>query len=128
MEYLFEVKEERMRDISKLSAERQRKILDYVGKEIAEGLIDSVNKKNETTLRSVITITDEQINILKENGISLTDVAYEIEKAQRKVLYKFLSKDDLYKEFYEYIKQLIKNGNLEEKIVRRKFEELERRK
>lgn len=34
-----------MRDISKLSAERQRKILDYVGKEIAEGLIDAVNKK-----------------------------------------------------------------------------------
>ena len=117
-----------MRDISKLSAKRQRKILDYVGKEIAEGLIDSVNKKNETTLRSVITITDEQINILKENGTSLTDVEYEIEKAQRKVLYKFLSKDDLYKEFYEYIKQLVKNGNLEEKIVRRKFEELERRK
>lgn len=47
-----------MRDISKLSAKRQRKILDYVGKEIAEGLIDSVNKKNEITLRSVITITD----------------------------------------------------------------------
>lgn len=117
-----------MRDISKLSAKRQRKILDYVGKEIAEGLIDSVNKKNEITLRSVITITDEQIDILKENGISLTDVAYEIEKAQRKVLYKFLCKDDLYKEFYEYIKQLIKNGNLEEKIVRIKFEELERRK
>lgn len=117
-----------MRDISKLSAKRQRKILDYVGKEIAEGLIDSVNKKNEITLRSVITITDEQIDILKENGISLTDVAYEIEKAQRKVIYKFLYKDDLYKEFYEYIKQLVKNGNLEEKIVRRKFEELERRK
>ena len=117
-----------MRDISKLSAKRQRKILDYVGKEIAEGLIDSVNKKNETTLRSVITITDEQIDILKENGISLTDVAYEIEKLQRKVLYKFWCKDDLYKEFYEYIKQLIKNGNLEEKIVRRKFEEVERRK
>lgn len=86
-----------MRDISKLSAKRQRKILDYVGKEIAEGLIDAVNKKNEITLRSVITITDEQINILKENGISLTDVSYEIEKAQRKVLYKFLCKDDLYK-------------------------------
>ena len=34
-----------MRDISKLSAKRQRKILDYVGKEIAEGLIDAVNKK-----------------------------------------------------------------------------------
>ena len=117
-----------MRDISKLSAKRQRKILDYVGKEIAEGLIDSVNKKNEITLRSVITITDEQIDILKENGISLTDVAYEIEKAQRKVLYKFLCKDDLYKEFYEYIKHLIKNANLDEKLVRRKIEELERRK
>lgn len=38
-----------MRDISKLSAKRQRKILDYVGKEIAEGLIDSVKrcKNNE---------------------------------------------------------------------------------
>lgn len=36
-----------MRDISKLSAKRQRKILDYVGKEIAEGLIDSVNKKKK---------------------------------------------------------------------------------
>ena len=117
-----------MRDISKLSAKRQRKIIDYVGKEIAQGLMDSVNKENEITLRSVIKITDEQIDILKENGISLTDVAYEIEKAQRKVLYKFLCKDDLYKEFYEYIKQLIKNGNLEEKIVRRKFEELDRRK
>lgn len=117
-----------MRDISKLSAKRQRKIIDYVGKEIAQGLMDSVNKENEITLRSVITITDEQIDILKENGISLTDVTDEIEKAQRKVLYKFLCKDDLYKEFYEYIKQLIKNGNLEEKIVRRKFEELEMRK
>lgn len=117
-----------MRDISKLSAKRQRKILDYVGKEIAQGLMDSVNKKNETTLRSVIMITDEQINILKENGISLTDVAYEIEKAQRKVLYKFLCKDDLYKEFYEYIKQLVKNGNVDNETIRRKIEELERRK
>lgn len=117
-----------MRNISKLSAKRQRKILDYVGKEIAEGLTDAMNETKETKLRSVITITEEELNILKENGISITDVVYEIEKAQRKVLYKFLCKDDLYKEFYEYIKQLIKHGNLEEKVVRRKFEEIERRK
>lgn len=117
-----------MRDISKLSAKRQRKILDYVGKEIAEGLNDAMNETKGIKLRSFITITEEELKILKENGISITDVAYEIKKAQRKVLYKFLCKDDLYKEFYEYIKQLIKNGNLEEKIVRRKFEELEMRK
>lgn len=29
-----------------------------------------------------------------------------------------------YQKFYEYIKQLVKNGNLEEKIVRRKIEEM----
>lgn len=34
--------------------------------------------------------------------------------------------ENKYKEFYEYIKQLVKNGNLEEKIVRKKFEEIEK--
>lgn len=34
--------------------------------------------------------------------------------------------ENKYKDFYEYIKQLVKNGNLEEKIVRRKFEEIEK--
>ena len=58
----------------------------------------------------------------------MRDISKLSAKRQRKMLYKFLCKDDLYKEFYEYIKQLIKNGNLEEKIVRRKFEELEMRK
>ena len=121
-----------MSDISKLSAKRQRKILDYVGKEIAEGLNDAMNETKGIKLRSFITITEEELKILKENGISITDVVDEIENAQRKVLFKFLCKDDLYydlyKEFYEYIKQLVKNGNLEEKIIRRKFEELDRRK
>lgn len=42
------------------------------------------------------------------------------------MLYKFLCKDDLYKEFYEYIKHLLKNANLDEKLVREKIKEMER--
>ena len=33
---------------------------------------------------------------------------------------------EYYKKFYEYIKHLLRNANLEENIVRRKIEEMEK--
>lgn len=43
-----------------------------------------------------------------------------------KISPKWQETENKYKDFYEYIKQLVKNGNLEEKIVRRKIEEIEK--
>lgn len=76
-----------MRDISKLSAKRQRKIISKLGEELSKGLRHGINK----TLEQV----EEQIN---------------------------------YEEFYNYIKHLVKSGNVDNETIREKIEELERRK
>lgn len=81
---MIKVKEERMRDISKLSAKRQRKITLKLGESFSKGLRHGINK------------TLEQV--------------------------------EDYQEFYEYIKHLLKNANLDEKLVRRKIEEMEKEK
>lgn len=73
-----------MRDISKLSAKRQRKITLKLGENLSKGLRHGINK----TLEQV----EEKIN---------------------------------YEEFYNYIKHLVKNGNLDEKLVREKIKEIE---
>lgn len=36
-------------------------------------------------------------------------------------------KDKKYRDFYNFIKQLVKNGNLDEKLVREKIKEMENR-
>lgn len=76
-----------MRDISKLSAKRQRKIILKLGEELSKGLRHGINK----TLQQV----EEKIN---------------------------------YEEFYNYIKHLVKNGNVDNETIRRKIEEMEKEK
>lgn len=76
-----------MRDISKLSEKRQRKIISKLGEELSKGLRHGINK----TLEQV----EEKIN---------------------------------YEEFYNFIKHLVKNGNVDNETIRQKIEELERRK
>lgn len=71
----------------------------------------------ETKLRSVLTINEETINILKENGISLDDVSKEILKAQNKTIYKLLCKEKDYKGFYEYVKTSIYKNTFSERII-----------
>lgn len=76
-----------MRDISKLSSKRQRKIISKLGEELSKGLRHGINK----TLEQV----EEQIN---------------------------------YEEFYNYIKHLVKNGNIDNKGIREKIEKIEKEK
>lgn len=73
-----------MRNISKLSAKRQRKITLKLGESFSKGLRHGINK----TLEQV----EERIN---------------------------------YEEFYNYIKHLVKNGNVDNETIRRKIEEME---
>lgn len=54
MEYLSKIKEERMRDISKLSAKRQRKIILKLGEEFSKGLRHGINKTLEQVEEKII--------------------------------------------------------------------------
>lgn len=76
-----------MRDISKLSAKRQRKIILKLGENLSKGLRHGINK------------TLEQVESSKKTN---------------------------YQEFYEYIKHLVRNGNVDNETIRRKIEEMEK--
>ena len=59
----------------------------------------------------------EQREIFENLGNEIAKgIAKSIEKTQ----------ENKYKKFYEYIKHLLRNANLEENIVRRKIEEMEK--
>nr|DAS24885.1 MAG TPA: hypothetical protein [Caudoviricetes sp.] len=59
----------------------------------------------------------EQREIFENLGNEITKgITKSIEKTQ----------ENKYKKFYEYIKHLLRNANLEENIVRRKIEEMEK--
>ena len=47
-------------------------------------------------------------------------------KTEIKISPKWQETENKYKDFYEYIKHLLKNANLEENIVRQKIEEMEK--
>ena len=83
------------------------------------------DEKREQTITSCIILNKEQLDILRENEISIDDVLKEVEKAQRQAIYKLLCKEKDYKKFYKYIKKLLYNGQLNESRIESEIWRLE---
>lgn len=122
-----------MKDIS---AKEQREIFENLGNEIAKGITKSITEMQEYNNKQLEEFEKHFKSCLKnpknkqkiylvssEKARCIGTIGETIELGEN-----WQETENKYKKFYEYIKQLVKNGNLEEKIIRRKFEELERRK
>lgn len=83
------------------------------------------NKREEIEVKSVLVLNKELLNVLEENGISLDDVQKEMLRAQNQTLYKLLSKEKDYKDFYEYVKKSICNNTFNESRITSKIWEME---
>lgn len=120
-----------MKDIS---AKKQREIFENLGNEIVKGITKSITEmqeyndklleefeknfkshlKNSKNKQKIYLISSKKARCIGTIGETI-ELGENWQETENK-----------YKEFYEYIKQLVKNGNLEEKIVRKKFEEMEK--
>lgn len=122
-----------MKDIS---AKKQREIFENLGNEIAKGITKSITEMQEYNDKLLEEFEKHFKSCLKNSKNKQKIYLISSKKARCigtigetiELGENWQETENKYKDFYEYIKQLIKNGNLEEKIVRRKFEELERRK
>lgn len=120
-----------MKDIS---AKKQREIFENLGNEIAKGITKSITEMRECN--------DEQFEEFEKIFKSCLK-----EPKNKQKIYLISSKkarcigtigetielgenwqktENKYKDFYEYIKHLLKNANLDEKLVREKIKEMER--
>lgn len=97
------------------SSKEQKQFLDMIYKDglTLEEAKEKIGKLIEDVL---ITRFEPQNNIFPEMYIN----------KELKLQTDWKSKAIKYKKFYEYIKHLLRNANLEENIVRRKIEEMEK--
>ena len=120
-----------MKDIS---AKEQREIFENLGNEIAKGITKSITEMreyNDEQLEEFEKIfkscLKEQKNKQKIYLVSSEKVKYigtideTIELGEN-----WQETENKYKKFYEYIKHLLRNANLEENIVREKIREMEK--
>ena len=123
-----------MKDIS---AKEQREIFDNLGNEIAKGITKSITEmqeynnelldefekifkshlKNSKNKQKIYLISSEKARCTR--CIGTIDETIELGENWQEI-------ENKYKDFYEYIKHLLKNANLDEKLVRRKIEEMEK--
>lgn len=120
-----------MKDIS---AKKQREIFENLGNEIVKGITKSITEMRE--------YNDKQLEEFEKNFKSCLKNSKNKQK-----IYLISSKkarcigtigetielgenwqetENKYKKFYEYIKHLLRNANLEENIVREKIREMEK--
>lgn len=97
------------------SPEEQERFLDMIFK---DGL--TVEEAYEKMAKKVI---DEMISQFNEKNFIFSEI-YIDKRLKLKV--DFTNALSKYMSFYEYIKHLLKNANLDENIVRRKIEEMEK--
>lgn len=122
-----------MKDIS---AKKQRKIFENLGNEIAKSITKSITEmqeyndklleefeknfkshlKNSKNKQKIYLISSEKARCIGTIGETI-ELGENWQETENK-----------YKEFYEYIKHLLRNANLDEKLVRRKMEEMEKEK
>lgn len=122
-----------MKDIS---AKKQREIFENLGNEIAKGITKAITEMQEYNDKQLEEFEKNFKSCLKNSANKQKIYLISSEKARCigtigetiELGENWQETENKYKDFYKYIKQLVKNGNLEEKIVRRKIEEMEKEK
>lgn len=120
-----------MKDIS---AKEQREIFENLGNEISKGITKAITEMQE--------YNNEQLEEFEKHFKSCLKNSKNKQKiylvSSKKVKYidtigktielgeNWQETENKYKKFYEYIKHLLRNANLEENIVREKIREMEK--
>lgn len=120
-----------MKDIS---AKEQREIFENLGNEIVKGITKSITEMQEYNNKQLEEFEKIFKSCLKNSKNKQKIYLISSEKARCigiigetiELGENWQETENKYKDFYEYIKHLLKNANLEENIVRRKIEEMEK--
>lgn len=120
-----------MKDIS---AKEQREIFENLGNEIIKGIIKSITEMQEYNDKQLEEFEKIFKSCLKNSKNKQKIYLISSEKARCigtigetiKLGENWQKTENKYKDFYEYIKHLLKNANLDEKLVREKIKEMER--
>lgn len=120
-----------MKDIS---AKEQREIFENLGNEIVKGITKSITEMQEYNNKQLEEFEKIFKSCLKNSKNKQKIYLISSEKARCigiigetiELGENWQETENKYKVFYEYIKHLLKNANLEENIVRRKIEEMEK--
>ena len=120
-----------MKDIS---AKEQREIFENLGNEIAKGITKAITEMQEYNdkqleefekiFKSCLKNSENKQKIYlisSEKARCIGTIAETIELGEN-----WQETENKYKKFYEYIKHLLRNANLEENIVREKIREMEK--
>ena len=119
-----------MKDIS---AKEQREIFENLGNEIAKGITKSITEMQEYNDKLLEEFEKHFKSCLKNSKNKQKIYLISSEKARCigtigetiELGENWQETENKYKDFYEYIKHLLKNANLDEKLVRRKIKEIE---
>lgn len=122
-----------MKDIS---AKKQREIFENLGNEIAKSITKSITEMQEYNDKLLEEFEKNFKSCLKNSKNKQKIYLVSSQKARCigtvgeaiELGENWQETENKYKEFYEYIKHLVKNGNVDNETIRRKIEELERRK
>lgn len=120
-----------MKDIS---AKEQREIFENLGNEIIKGITKSITEMQEYNDKQLEEFEKIFKSCLKNSKNKQKIYLISSEKARCigtigetiELGENWQETENKYKDFYEYIKHLLKNANLDEKLVRRKIEEMEK--
>lgn len=120
-----------MKDIS---AKEQREIFENLGNEIAKGITKAITEMQEYNdkqleefekiFKSCLKNSENKQKIYlisSEKARCIGTIGETIELGEN-----WQETENKYKKFYEYIKHLLRNANLEENIVREKIKEMEK--
>lgn len=120
-----------MKDIS---AKKQREIFENLGNEIVKGITKSITEMQEYNKEQLEEFEKIFKSCLKNSKNKQKIYLISSEKARCigtigetiELGENWQETENKYKDFYEYIKQLVKNGNIDNKEIRRKIEEMEK--
>lgn len=120
-----------MKDIS---AKEQREIFENLGNEIAKGITKAITEMQEYNDKQLEEFEKNFKSCLKNSANKQKIYLISNEKARCigtigetiELGENWQETENKYKKFYEYIKHLLRNANLEENIVREKIREMEK--
>lgn len=117
-----------------ISAKEQREIFENLGNEMAKSITKSITEMQEYNdkqleefekhFKSCLKNSKKQTKIYlvsSKKARYISTIGETIELGEN-----WQETENKYKDFYEYIKHLLKNANLDEKLVREKIEEMEK--
>lgn len=119
-----------MKDIS---AKEQREIFKNLGNEISKGITKAITEMQEYNNEQLEEFEKHFKSCLKNSKNKQKIYLISSEKARCigtigetiELGENWQETENKYKDFYEYIKHLLKNANLDEKLVREKIKEIE---